>query len=72
MLNKKYLVGTLASFSLLFGTISRPTFAQSPEKTAQFQRIEQPMGLKISATSGKLALIASELWWFLFSQTKFA
>ncbi len=70
MLNKKYLIGTLVSFSLLFGANSSPATAQMPEQTTQFRRIEQPIGLKIGVTLGGLALIGTELWWFILSKTK--
>ena len=66
MLNNKYLVGTVVSLSLLFS----PASALMPEQTKQFQRIEQPIGLKIGVTLGGLALIGTELWWFVFSKTK--
>ena len=66
MLNNKYLVITLVGLSLLCS----PAFAQMPEQTKQFQRIEQPISLKIGVTLGGLALIGTELWWFIFSKTK--
>ena len=66
MLNNKYLVSTLVGLSLLCS----PASAQIPEQTKQFQRIEQPIGLKIGVTLGGLALIGTELWWFVFSKTK--
>ena len=66
MLNNKYLVGTVVSLSLLLS----PASAQMPEQTKQFQRIEQPISLKIGVTLGGLALIGIELWWFVFSKTK--
>ena len=65
MLNNKYLVGTVVSLSLLFS----PASAQMPEQTT-FRHIEQPIGLKIGVTLGGLALIGTELWWFVFSKTK--
>ena len=65
MLHNKYLVGTVVSLSLLFS----PAFAQMPDQTT-FRRIEQPISLKIGVTLGGLALIGTELWWFLFSKTK--
>ncbi len=70
MFNKKYLIGTLVSFSLLFGATSSPASAQMPEQNTQFRRIEQPIGLKLGVTLGGLALISAELWWFVFSKTK--
>ena len=66
MLNNKYLVGTVVSLSLLLS----PASAQMPEQTKQFQRIEQPISLKIGVTLGGLALIGIELWWFVFSKTE--
>ena len=70
MLNKKYVISTLVSLSFLLGTTSSPASAQMPEQTKQFQRIEQPISLKIGVTLGGLALIGTELWWFVFSKTK--
>ncbi|WP_009630905.1 cupredoxin domain-containing protein [Synechocystis sp. PCC 7509] len=70
MLNKKYLVGSLVSLGFLIIAASSPAFAQMPEQTTQFRRIEQPIGLKIGVTLGGLALIGTELWWFTFSKTK--
>lgn len=40
------------------------------EQTAQFQRIEQPWGVKVAVTAGGLVLIGAELWWFLRSKPK--
>lgn len=40
------------------------------EQTSQFQKIEQPLGLKIAVVLGGLGLIGAELWWFRFSKTK--
>lgn len=31
-----------------------------------FNKIEQPMGLKIAVILGGLGLISTELWWFIF------
>ena len=70
MLNNKYLVGTFVGLSFLLGATSSPASAQMPEQTKQFQRIEQPISLKIGVTLGGLALIGTELWWFVFSKTK--
>lgn len=33
-----------------------------------FQRIEQPLSLRLAVTAGGLGLIGLELWWFLFSR----
>ncbi len=42
----------------------------SPERTGQFQRIEQPLWTKVAVTGVGLSLIGLELWWFLLSQPK--
>ena len=36
----------------------------------QFQKIEQPLSLKLAVALGGLGLIGAELWWFMFSRTK--
>ena len=40
------------------------------EQTSQFQKIEQPLSLKLAVALGGLGLIGAELWWFMFSKTK--
>jgi plastocyanin domain-containing protein len=44
--------------------------ASAGEQTSQFQKIEQPLGLKIAVALGGLGLIGAELWWFMLSKTK--
>ena len=44
--------------------------ATAGEQTSQFQKIEQPLGLKLAVALGGLGLIGAELWWFMFSKTK--
>lgn len=70
MLTKEYLIGTLLSLSFLIGATSSSASAQMSEQTTQFRRIEQPMSLKIGVTLGGIALISTELWWFVFKKTK--
>ena len=41
------------------------------EQTSQFQKIEQPLSLKLAVAVGGLGLIGAELWWFMFSKNKF-
>lgn len=56
---------------LLLGITSNLALAEMPtssSKEAQFQSIEQPLGLKVGVTVGGIALIGLELWWFLFSK----
>jgi plastocyanin domain-containing protein len=42
---------------------------QTPQ-SGQFQRIEQPLMLKIAVAAGGIALIGGQLWWFLGSKPK--
>lgn len=44
---------------------SRARSHQSSSPSNQFQRIEQPLPLKIAVTAGGIALIGAQLWWFL-------
>ncbi|MBN3884541.1 MAG: hypothetical protein V7K64_12045 [Nostoc sp.] len=68
MFSKKTLWGSLIAVVLLTST-SGITLAEMPahssEQTSQFQRIEQPLGLKVGVAIAGLALIGVELWWFL-------
>ena len=68
------MVGSLAGlgfFLALTPTIGLAEMPASTEKqTSQFQRIEQPIGLKLAVALGGLGLIGAELWWFMFSKTK--
>ena len=43
--------------------------ASAVTQTKQFQKIEQPFGLKLVVTLAGLGLISAELWWFIFSQS---
>ncbi|MEH1783653.1 MAG: hypothetical protein V7L26_32145 [Nostoc sp.] len=68
MFSQKTLWGSLIALVLLTGT-SSVAFAEMPahssEQTSQFQRIEQPLGLKVGVAIAGFALIGIELWWFL-------
>ncbi|MEH2285818.1 MAG: hypothetical protein V7K90_31630 [Nostoc sp.] len=68
MFSKKMLWGSLIALVLLTGT-SGVTLAEMPahssDQTSQFQRIEQPLSLKVGVAIAGLALIGLELWWFL-------
>ncbi len=79
MFSKKTVFGSLAGLGFLLSVTANVALAQMPhgmspnsseEQTAQFRRIEQPLGLKIGVTVGGIALIGLELWWFLWSKTK--
>ncbi|PMB09847.1 hypothetical protein CEN49_05620 [Fischerella thermalis CCMEE 5273] len=80
MFSKKTIFGHLIALGFLLGVTSGVTRAQMPpgemplsetEQTTQFRRIEQPLGVKVGVTVGGIALIGLELWWFIWSKTKF-
>ena len=48
--------------------VAMPTSAV--EQMSHFQKIEQPLGLKLLVALGGFGLISVELWWFMFSQTQ--
>ena len=68
MFSQKTLWGSLIALVLLTGA-SGVTLAEMPahssEQTSQFQRLEQPLSLKIGVAIAGFALIGLELWWFL-------
>lgn len=72
MLTKTKIYTHLAALGLLFSIASGIPAAAQPHGLARepgkFQPIEQPLPLKIAVTLGGLALIGTELWWFLFSK----
>ena len=66
---KMFFISTLVSLSLLSQdkiSLSVPEI----EINKQFQRIEQPLGIKGIVTAAGLGLIALELWWFKGSQSQ--
>ena len=79
MVNKREIVGSIASLGLVLGMTSGRAVAQMPhetmqrsetEQSSQFRRIEQPLWLKSAVTLGGLGLIGLELWWFLLRKPK--
>ena len=80
MLTKTKLYGTLAGLGFFLALIPNAALAQRDmevempvsegEQTSQFQKLEQPLSLKIAVAVGGLGLIGAELWWFMFSKTK--
>ena len=40
------------------------------EQTSKFQKIEQPLALKLAVITGGVGLIAAELWWFTGSKNR--
>lgn len=73
MLNKNKIGGMIAGLFFLAVTPNN-VLAQKPEahigtsvmETHKFQKIEQPIGLKLAVALGGLGLIGAELWWFMF------
>ena len=71
MITQKQLWSSLISVGLFFGINTSVKAVDIPtHQTQQFQKIEQPLGLKAGVTLVGLGLISLELWWFLFSKTK--
>lgn len=80
MFNKTKIYGSLAGLGFFLALTPNSTLAQKDlevempasagEQTSQFQKIEQPTGLKLAVAVGGLGLIGAEVWWFMFSKTK--
>ena len=79
MFNKSKIYGSLLGLGFFLALIPNVTLAQEMEvempasegeQTSQFQKIEQPISLKLAVALGGLGLIGAELWWFMFSKTK--
>ena len=76
MFSKSKMIGSLAGLGFFLTLTPNVALAEmnmsaSTEKqTSQFQKIEQPLGLKLAVALGGLGLIGAELWWFMFSKTK--
>ena len=76
MLSKSKMVGSLAGLGFFLaltpnvGLAEMEMPASAEKQTSQFQKIEQPIGLKLAVALGGLGLIGAELWWFMFSKTK--
>ncbi|MBM0742155.1 cupredoxin domain-containing protein [Phormidium sp. CLA17] len=74
MLNKRQILGSLAGAGLLLGTVSGVAATEMPTDHSasggEFERIEQPLGVKLGAGAGGLFLIGLELWWVLLSKPK--
>lgn len=71
-MNAKHKIWSIIiSLALILGT-SPGSYAkvEETESTNKFPRIEQPFPLKLLVTLVGLALIGTEMWWFLFSKTK--
>lgn len=75
MLNPKRIIGSLVRLGFLLALSTNTALAQQkPDiempasavgQTSQFQKIEQPLSLKLAVALGGLGLIGAELWWFI-------
>ncbi|MCC0175903.1 cupredoxin domain-containing protein [Waterburya agarophytonicola K14] len=76
MFNKSKMVGSLLGLGFFLaltpniGLAEMEMPASAEKQTSQFQKLEQPLGLKLAVALGGLGLIGAELWWFMFSKTK--
>lgn len=80
MFDKTKIYGSLAGLGLFLTLITNSAIAQKEieiemsastgKQTNQFQKIEQPLGLKLSVITVGIGLIGIEFWWFIFSKTK--
>lgn len=76
MFSKSKMVGSLAGLGFFLALTPNVGLAEmempalTEKQTSQFQKIEQPIGLKLAVALGGLGLIGAELWWFMFSKTK--
>lgn len=67
-------IGGYLTGLLLAGAIaSLPAEAMPGEshggEFGRFDKIEQPLAVKLGVTLGGVALISFELWWFMFSES---
>ena len=71
MLDRTKIYITIAGLGFFLAITTNGVLAQkaiSAEPTNQFQKIEQPLGLKLMVITGGLGLIGAELWWFMFKE----
>lgn len=74
---KPSILGSVVGVGIILGLGTTPALTQmspatkaSPQSTAAFRHIEQPVAVKGVVTAVGLGLIGLELWWFLFSKSK--
>ncbi len=66
---KRFLLSNLTGITLiLLSTVSTQATQTNTNQDARFDKIQQPLPVKIAVTAGGIGLIGLELWWFLFSQ----
>ncbi len=71
MMLRQQFAGILTALAIAFvpqGAIAESQHHQS--QSAQFDRLEQPLPVKVTVTAIGIALIGLELWWFLFSKSQ--
>jgi len=62
--------GILLSILIANSAPIRAMESHTQPANTQFRTIEQPLSTKMAVTTGGLALIGLELWWFLLSKPK--
>lgn len=80
MFSKTKIFKNLAGLGFFLALITNSALAQTDlemtmsisggEQTSKFQKLEQPLALKLAVIVGGVSLIGTELWWFMLSKTK--
>jgi plastocyanin domain-containing protein len=79
MVDKNRIVSILTGLGFLIVLTTNSALAQNNKEIEmlvsaveinQFQKLEQPLSLKLTVIVVGLGLISAELWWFLFSKAK--
>ncbi|MFE4107968.1 hypothetical protein [Almyronema epifaneia] len=74
MKNPSHLIQQMLGIALGLSLAAEVAIAQPhtppAENPRQFEKIEQPLPLKIGVTLAGIALIGAELWWFRFSHAQ--
>jgi plastocyanin domain-containing protein len=80
MFSKTKIFKNLAGLGFFLALITNSALAQTGleitmpisggEQTSKFQKLEQPLALKLAVIVGGVSLIGAELWWFMLSKTK--
>jgi plastocyanin domain-containing protein len=66
---KHFFLSSITGITLiLLSAVSSQAMETNPNQDSRFQKIPQPLPVKIGVTAGGIGLIGLELWWFLFSE----
>jgi len=66
---KRFLLSSMTGITLILLSVVPTHAAQAnTNQESPFQKIQQPLPVKIGVTAGGIGLIGLELWWFLFSE----